>query len=398
MSLTLRKSKLLRQWRSFSLATLALSFAIVPRFVIAQESGPSSEPPQAASDMATIDPALIEQQNRFTFELLRHLAEGNDENFFCSPVNVHMALALIEAGAAGQTQQELRQVLYGDRSIDAEAYSEYIRLMNDGQRMGVEMRTASHLWIAERWKLLPAFVDPLKNQSSSISGLDFRDVPSAIDTINDWVQAATNELIEELASRETINESTQAFLASAIYFQGDWGQAFCESMTQPLPFQLADGRTKDVETMVGRLPMRIIEADGFRVGFLPYNRDIRRMEMAILLPSESSTIDDVMDRLNPSELDRVLSASGQVSTASVRLPKMDFETEYELGATLQTLGVREAFGNRADFSQMTESGGLKIEKVIHKAVIKVDEQGTEARSRVLPSSAARLRGSVHRNL
>ena len=42
------------------------------------------------------------------------------------------------------------------------------------------------------------------------------------------------------------------------------------------------------------------------------------------------------------------------------------------------MGIKDAFGNGADFTNMTGGKHLKIDSVIHKAVIEVDEEGTEA--------------------
>ena len=43
------------------------------------------------------------------------------------------------------------------------------------------------------------------------------------------------------------------------------------------------------------------------------------------------------------------------------------------------MGIKDAFSDvHADFSNMTGDKDLKIDAVIHKAVIEVDEEGTEA--------------------
>src|SRR5690606_15118498 len=49
-----------------------------------------------------------------------------------------------------------------------------------------------------------------------------------------------------------------------------------------------------------------------------------------------------------------------------------------LAETLQTLGMTEAFSANADFSGMTPDLNLAIGDVIHKAIIDVNEKGTEA--------------------
>jgi serine protease inhibitor len=59
------------------------------------------------------------------------------------------------------------------------------------------------------------------------------------------------------------------------------------------------------------------------------------------------------------------------------MPKLDFESTLDLKQLLMGMGMTDAFGD-ADFSGISEGGGLFISDAIHKANITVDEEGTEA--------------------
>ena len=61
----------------------------------------------------------------------------------------------------------------------------------------------------------------------------------------------------------------------------------------------------------------------------------------------------------------------------VYLPRFRLECRYELGTVLKTMGMATSFSNSADFSGIN-GGGLSIGRVIHKAVVDVNEEGTEA--------------------
>ena len=61
-----------------------------------------------------------------------------------------------------------------------------------------------------------------------------------------------------------------------------------------------------------------------------------------------------------------------------RAVKFKFEFSITLNEVLQQMGMRDAFDAKADFSNMTGTKDLRISSVIHKAVIEVDEEGTEA--------------------
>lgn len=61
------------------------------------------------------------------------------------------------------------------------------------------------------------------------------------------------------------------------------------------------------------------------------------------------------------------------------LPKLKLEENYDLKSTLSSMGIRNAFDPvQADFTGMSVKKDLFISKVIHKAFVEVNEEGTEA--------------------
>ena len=60
------------------------------------------------------------------------------------------------------------------------------------------------------------------------------------------------------------------------------------------------------------------------------------------------------------------------------MPKFEIDLETKLAEPLVAQGLGIAFGGDADFSAMTGDRSLSISDVVHHAVIKVTEEGTEA--------------------
>lgn len=52
---------------------------------------------------------------------------------------------------------------------------------------------------------------------------------------------------------------TSLILVDAIHFEGAWLDGFDPKQTRDMPFYCADGTIREVETMVGRHPLRYIE-------------------------------------------------------------------------------------------------------------------------------------------
>jgi serpin B len=79
----------------------------------------------------------------------------------------------------------------------------------------------------------------------------------------------------------------------------------------------------------------------------------------------SERVTDWLSRLRPQKV-------------NVTLPKFRLTREFALGDVLRSMGIRDAFSGAADFSGMSDTGGLLLSAVVHKAFVEVSEEGTEA--------------------
>ena len=110
---------------------------------------------------------------------------------------------------------------------------------------------------------------------------------------------------------------------------------------------------------------------------LPYIQD--GMEALIILPRENVDINKYISSLNSNEnsLSELIS---KLKYAKVDLDLSKFKLEFStsLKETLKDMGMTTAFTNNADLTGLREKRDLKIDDVIHKTFLKVNENGTEA--------------------
>ncbi len=99
--------------------------------------------------------------------------------------------------------------------------------------------------------------------------------------------------------------------------------------------------------------------------------------MTILLPDEGTTLEALEGSLDSEMLDRIIDDI-ETDYVTLTMPLFEFESEFSLGDTLAEMGMPDAFGGGADFSGMTGSKDLWISRIVHKAFVSVDEEGTEA--------------------
>jgi serpin B len=107
---------------------------------------------------------------------------------------------------------------------------------------------------------------------------------------------------------------------------------------------------------------------------MPYTGE--DLSMLILLPFDNDI--EVLENSFTIEKLTEWKKSLRKRRVKIYIPKFKFKTKYFLFETLSNLGMPTAFTNSADFSGMTGTKDLEIDKVIHQAFIEVNEEGTEA--------------------
>ena len=116
-----------------------------------------------------------------------------------------------------------------------------------------------------------------------------------------------------------------------------------------------------------------LRGDGYQAVLLPY-RDIN-LAMAVLLPDGPPAA--LRPKLAAAGLGGLLAGAAR-HQVTLSLPRFRLEAAFNLIPALRRLGVAAAFGDNADFGEITEAAPLRIGAVAHKAYVDVDEHGTEA--------------------
>ena len=347
-------------------------------------TGTGNEPPSGGSTgnktndwTRKVDTRLIDANNRFGFALLHRLCEADeDKNVFLSPTSITLALAMTYQGAAGETEQAMAKamLLEGMSKEELSQAAFHLRQSLQSADPKVELTVANSLWARQGISFKKQFLETNRQYfGAQVSVLDFGD-PTAPQTVNRWVDRNTRGKIKKMV--DSISPRTVMFLINAIYFHGKWQKPFDRSLTREKPFHLTNGEQKQVPMMaqVGKFPYW--KGEGFQMVSLPYGTG--QISMVVVLPDEGVHLSDWLKSLDAKAwkewTSKLVSTDGEL-----QLPR--FQTEYDktLNDALQALGMGVAFEpDRADFRGMREERDLFLEKVHHKAVVEVNEEGTEA--------------------
>lgn len=324
-----------------------------------------------------IDPMLVAAQNRFGFELLSTLQQQSPaENRVVSPLSVAMILSMAQNGAAGSTLEGMRMTLSLEglevASVNDAIASQIAAL--EGADPDSQLAIANSLWARSGGlELQPDFVQIAKEAyGAEAQVLDF-DQPSALETINGWVNRATAGKIPDILDR--IERDDLLFLINAVYFKGLWQVPFDPAQTATEPFYLTDGTTATRPLMSRSGEFRYSETDTFQAVNLPYGNG--RLSMVVVLPKTPEALQVLQGQLS-AETWQQWTSRFRSRPGSLKLPRFQMEYGTDLNGALSTLGMGVAFDpEQADFSNLSDTE-LYISRVKHKTFIEVNEVGTEA--------------------
>ena len=316
-----------------------------------------------ASATVTVHPASL------TDRLAAILAPGS----FFSPVSIELAVALVAAGAQGQTLVELQQALHWPTTPSwkqelAQRFAPlYAALVSDPSLIAVACR------VYTRALLRPNYAaDVLSVFRAGIEQLE------SAAQINEFVSQSTRGIIQNIVN-EGLIKNASLVAVNALYFKGRWAVAFRREDTRVAAFNVAGSGSSQchmMSTPEGH-EWHYHEDETAQYVKLPY-RDatgaISAFAALVVLPRSCKA--DALEGTNWRGAFEHMATLPKTEGA-LWLPRFELETSVELSSAIQSLGARRAFEDTAEFAGISREG-LKINKVLHKVKVEVDEEGTVA--------------------
>lgn len=342
-------------------------------FVLAALLAAGTSPAAASGDRE----ALVEGNNAFALDLYGQLRKGaQGKNIFFSPVSISSALAMTYAGAKGETASQMAAALHFTLAPGRlhPAFAELLGGLKGGKDF--DLAVANAVWAQRSFAFHKSFLGIAgKYYQGALKKVNFlRDPGRSLAEINRWAEEKTNGKITGLLNPGNVTRETRLVLTSAVYFKGNWESRFDPQETRPGTFSLADGKTVQVQMMNQKGEFGISRDEKAVIVQMAYAGG--KLSMVIMMPL-SGPLDDLENSFLAGTLRTRLSSLTRESV-NLQLPKFKLTDSFNLNEPLISLGMRDAFDRKADFSGMTRSEKLFISSVRHKAFVDVNEEGTEA--------------------
>lgn len=346
----------------------------------------------AADDAEEAAVEVAEGFDDFGMALLADLHDPDAEaNTALSGLSAGVTLSMVLAGAEGEAVEEIAAALGIDESAPADGTVSAL-LASLAETGDVDLTLANAVWTQPDYPLTEAFRTAVTDQFGASPGeLDLAD-PEAVAAIDEWAADRTDGLVDNITdSLEHVPGEAVMVLANATHFAGDWLEPFDAEKTAPGAFTRDDGETVEADLMRQAEAGVAIAVDrdrGLLLARLPYGAaegddeidpNDARFGFEVLVPTDDTPLAEVLDELDAADWRELSQQAGMAHDLPVTLPRFAVESDHDdLDDALQAQGIEAAYDPaRADFTGMSPADPW-LGEVAQKAVVEVDEAGTEA--------------------
>ena len=354
------------------IAALAISMILISCKKTSENNLPDKPVP---IDLTLKQVSLIESENSFAFDIFREILRStpDSKNVVISPLSISYALSMTLNGANSATRDSMIKALRMKDITIGEQNQSYkdltAALLSVDKRVLISI--ANSVWIENNFVVKKPFTDILTGFYSAESrSFDISDatVPSQI---NSWIEKKTNGLIKDMIDK--LNDNTVMLLINAIYFKGKWNIQFDINATTNRTFTRTDGSNVTAPTMHQTETQKIYQGNGFTLAELAYGQG--NFVIDILLPDNNSlaSVTPLLTVTGFKNMENNLSAR----KVNLYFPRFKYGYKKTLKEVLSVMGMRIAFTDAADFSNISDLS-LLINEVTHQAFIETNEEGTEA--------------------
>ena len=335
--------------------------------------------------------AVADASNDFAFRFFRatDATMPKESNYVISPFSAQVALSMAMNGAADSTFMQMRDVL-GYSGMGIEEINSYNKKLIDGLDFvtaDARVKFANSLWINNNqqipYEVLPEFsLSLLENYNAKAEAVDFKS-PDVLKYINRWCSSQTNSLIDNAVGK--LNPQGVVMLLNAVCFNAPWSIPF-EKKNNFKDYFYSDAGKRMVTFMKegkvsGANRSRYIGREKFEAVTKSYGGE-GKYNLCVVMPREGITMEECLTGLTAETFIDMMKAGKRAAVLSI--PKFEVENSGSVIPALESMGMIEAFTERADFSNLVD--GLRPEAPIYITdmtqgnLFSINEKGTEAAS------------------
>jgi serpin B len=366
--------------------------------------------------------ALEEANSQLASKLYQQAKQENDDkNTVVSPTAIQLALAAIKRGARGNTQRQIQRVLGAGLSKQQEQQAHAALQQSlqgqdpiqqqTGQNQRAQVKTTTTIIVNQRNHAQQRFIQAVKACiNTQVKKCNFQQQPKQCrQQINRYVAQKTNQKLQQTVPQDAITTNTKMIVVSTAQLKAKWGRQFRQQQTtkQAKFHPLGNQQPKTVQMLQSQGQFNYYEDEQLQVVGVPTQQ--QELTLYVIVPKDKDGLNQIEKQQiqNGQQLQQLLEqADQQQEQVDVELPKIQIKHKIDAKQTLRKQGIQDVFdADQADLSgisgqQQGRQGQqyqdsdeeedqyqqqdqdaqqqLHVNKLIHQATIKIDEQGINA--------------------
>ena len=294
---------------------------------------------------------------------------NDQENLVLSPVSALYALGMCASGAKQNTLAQL-EAAFGlniqTLNFYLHAYGRQLTAGTNGQ-----VNLANSIWMNNANR----FTVPQDYLQALVSHYDAQAFYGAFDqamceAINAWISRNTDGMIPSML--DEIDRLAAIYLINTLSLKLEWSEPYMTPVQRP--FYPASGEAQQCDMLYGEETCYL--KDENTTGFMkPFENGFA---FVALLPDENVPISAYLASLTGEKLAGLLDHPNRECTVFTQLPEFETDSSFELIDPLEALGIRDLFIQGAANLSGMGSDQLYVTRVLQKAHLKLDRNGTEA--------------------
>ncbi|KAM9711939.1 protein Z-dependent protease inhibitor [Dama dama] len=339
--------------------------------------------------LSTEGQKLSGEASNLGFSLLRKISLKHDGNVVFSPLGLAWAMAALTLGARGHSRAQLEelllQTLNQTRPPRLPALFKRLReSLSHNPELGLAQ--GSFAFIHKDFDIRETFLNLSKRYfDTECVTVNFRNTSQAKRLMNHYMNQQTQGKLPKLF--DEINPDTELILVDYILFKGKWLIPFDPALTEMDTFYLDKYKTVKVPMMYrsGKFASTFDKNFRCHVLKLPYRGNASMLVVLMGRIGDHLTLEDYLT----TDLVDMWLRNMKARKMEVFFPKFKLDQKYKMHELLKQMGVRKIFSPWADLSNLVVTErNLKVSKVLQRAMIEVDEEGTEAMAGTLSEITA----------
>jgi serine protease inhibitor len=312
--------------------------------------------------------------------------QTSSRNLIFSPMAVSNTMALLYAGANGNTKSQIGKNVFD--GMTEQAVKEYMKKQHDtwstkrNPSAVYNLSYANGIFVQNDYPVSQEYAATLAAYYDGyIKAVDFvRNPESARIEINKWIDEQTDHKIKDVYPERSL-DNVNMVLVSALSYKDTWKYKFNEADTMKKDFFTSENNRSTVDMMSqSKTPLYYFQDDKVQVLGLPFAVENKRETiMYIHVPVKRFGLDDIVSTLTRDRLGEMYTKGREKSIDKVELPKFKLQSAWKGINLFKRLGLTDMFDSQlADFSAVSGSKGLFASDITYSLFMEVNEAGGQA--------------------